>query len=289
MRLRNTSLSSIAHRKNSIANVFSNAISAYSLRIPAGSSYNGSLIRVRRSSDNAELDFGAVANQDTNGNRFLDTTALLAWLTTNSGFVTTWYDQSGNGRHATQTNTTLQPRIVNAGVVDTYSGSSLPCLRATANGQCLNISSLVGASQTYGTISVIWAETATRDRSTPLYINPPLIHGALISSLSAFDTGLSNAVYTNGVHYSNGAAFTFAAPGTVGDKPTSATIFTLNPTTPITQTADSAGLMGDARAGLPARWVEAEWEVLLFPSVLTNAARVSLERSQGTAYGITVI
>lgn len=35
-----------------------------------------------------------------------------------SGFVTTWYDQSGNARNATQTTAANQPRIVNAGVVD---------------------------------------------------------------------------------------------------------------------------------------------------------------------------
>lgn len=35
-----------------------------------------------------------------------------------NGFVSRWYDQSGNGRHATQTTAAAQPRIVNAGLVE---------------------------------------------------------------------------------------------------------------------------------------------------------------------------
>lgn len=37
---------------------------------------------------------------------------------TTSAFITTWYDQSGNARNATQANAALQPRIVNSGVIE---------------------------------------------------------------------------------------------------------------------------------------------------------------------------
>ena len=73
--------------------------------------YTGPLLRVRRSSDNAEADIG----YDADG--WLDETALLAHVGTGSGFVTTWYDQSGNGRDTVQTTAGHQPNIVNAGVV----------------------------------------------------------------------------------------------------------------------------------------------------------------------------
>jgi len=39
-----------------------------------------------------------------------------------NGFVTTWYDQSGNARDAVQATASAQPRIVNAGVVETMGG-----------------------------------------------------------------------------------------------------------------------------------------------------------------------
>ena len=84
---------------------------AYSLRL-LSSSYAGKAINVRRSSDNVTQDIGFTTNGD------LDTTALKAFIGINSGFVGTWYDQSGNGYDAKQTTQGLQPRVVNAGVVD---------------------------------------------------------------------------------------------------------------------------------------------------------------------------
>lgn len=74
------------------------------------------LIRVRRSSDNAEQDFGYTSDGG------LDSASLLAFVGGGIGFVVTRYDQSGTGRHVTQTNPTLQPRIVNAGVLETFGG-----------------------------------------------------------------------------------------------------------------------------------------------------------------------
>jgi hypothetical protein len=94
---------------------FSGASAAYSLR-NLSSAYTGPLIRVRRSSDNAERDIFGTFRGD------LDLAALTSFVGANSGFVTTWYDQSGSGRHATQATAASQPRIVNAGAVDTQNG-----------------------------------------------------------------------------------------------------------------------------------------------------------------------
>jgi Alpha-L-arabinofuranosidase B, catalytic len=94
---------------------YSGASAAYSLR-NLSSAYTGPLIRVRRSSDNAERDIYGTFRGD------LDLAALTSFVGANSGFVTTWYDQSGSGRHATQATAASQPRIVNAGAVDTLGG-----------------------------------------------------------------------------------------------------------------------------------------------------------------------
>lgn len=82
----------------------------YSLRL-IRAAYAGFCIRVRRSSDNAEQNIGFVGG-------VLDTVALLAFVGAGNGFVVTWHDQSGNARDITQATAALQPRIVNAGVVD---------------------------------------------------------------------------------------------------------------------------------------------------------------------------
>lgn len=67
-------------------------------------SYTGNLVRIRRSSDDAELDIGYMA-----ATGLLDTAAAAAHIGGGSGFVVTWYDQSGNGRNATQATAAAQP------------------------------------------------------------------------------------------------------------------------------------------------------------------------------------
>jgi len=97
-----------------LLDTYSGAAAAYSLR-QLSSSYSGSAIRVRRSSDNAEQDIGFASNE-------LDTTALTAFCGAGNGFVTTWYDQSGNSNDATQTTAASQPQIVSSGSVITENG-----------------------------------------------------------------------------------------------------------------------------------------------------------------------
>jgi len=82
----------------------------YSMRKISSTATN--CIRVRRSSDNAEQDIGFVSDE-------LDTTSLLSFVGANDGYVTKWYDQSGNGRDAENFTAVTQPRIVNSGVLET--------------------------------------------------------------------------------------------------------------------------------------------------------------------------
>ena len=89
---------------------YPNAAAAYSVR-KLRTAYTGSAIRVRRSSDNAEQNIGFTAL----GN--LDTTSLTSFCGSSNGFVTTWYDQSGNGLNVTQTTAANQPQIVSSGSV----------------------------------------------------------------------------------------------------------------------------------------------------------------------------
>jgi len=97
-----------------LLDTYSNAAAAYSLR-KLRTAYTGSAIRVRRSSDNNETDIGFVAN-------VLDTASLLTFCGAGSGFVTTWYDQSGNSRNAIQSTAGNQPQIVLTGTLYTLNG-----------------------------------------------------------------------------------------------------------------------------------------------------------------------
>ena len=90
--------------------LYPSAAAAYSVR-KLRNNYIGGPIRVRRSSDNAEQDIYF----DANGN--LDTAQLTTFCSGTNGFVTTWYDQSGNSNNATQTTAANQPQIVSSGSV----------------------------------------------------------------------------------------------------------------------------------------------------------------------------
>jgi hypothetical protein len=88
---------------------------AYSLRRLL-CAYAGSAIQVRRSSDNATSNIGFTTQGD------LDTTALKTFVGAGSGFVSIWYDQSGNAINVAPPATSNQPRIINAGVVERKNG-----------------------------------------------------------------------------------------------------------------------------------------------------------------------
>jgi hypothetical protein len=95
-----------------LLDTYSGAAVAYSAARRLATAYTGALIRVRRSSDNAEQDIG----YDTNN--VLDQSALTTFVGANNGFVVTIYDQSGNAKNATQATAVNQPRIVNSGSID---------------------------------------------------------------------------------------------------------------------------------------------------------------------------
>ena len=102
-----------------LLDTYQNAAIAYSLR-KLSSTFSGDPIRVRRSNDNAEQDIPFDGNGD------LDTTNLLAFVGSNDGFITKWYDQSGNSNDAYRTTATLQAQIVSSGTVETDSVNNKP-------------------------------------------------------------------------------------------------------------------------------------------------------------------
>ena len=87
------------------------AVGAFSLRAVNGTTARA--VQVRRSSDNTTQDFYA----DRLGNLLTAPVTgqpLTNWLGGATGYVTTWYDQSGQGNHATQGTAANQPIIQRA-------------------------------------------------------------------------------------------------------------------------------------------------------------------------------
>ena len=108
---------------------FATPAGAYSMR-RLKSSYAGPAIRLRRASDNAELNIGFLGFTSFTGAP-IDTAAANAFCAATSCFIKTIYDQSGNARDVTQATPANQPA---------YSANcqnGLPCAVSTATAQVL--------------------------------------------------------------------------------------------------------------------------------------------------------
>lgn len=114
-----------------LLDTYSGAAVAYSAARRLSSTYTGSLIRVRRSSDNTEQDIGY------DGSNVLDESALTTFVGANNGFVTKWYDQSGNGKDMANSTALNQPRIVTSGAV--LKDNSKPALSFNGTSQYLAV------------------------------------------------------------------------------------------------------------------------------------------------------
>lgn len=127
-----------------LLDTYSGASVAYSLR-KLSSSYSGSAIRVRRSSDNTEQDIGFSGND-------LDTASLLTFCGVGNGFVAEWYDQSGNANKAIQTTPTNQCQIVSSGAMITDVNTSK--MTTTWTTDFYNLTSGISTNTKYFSISM---------------------------------------------------------------------------------------------------------------------------------------
>lgn len=88
---------------------------AFSVR-QLSSAYTGPAMKVRRSSDNLKQDIGFTSAGD------LDTASLKSFVGSDTGYVTIWYDQSGNGLNAIQPADAWQPTIMTGGMINRDNG-----------------------------------------------------------------------------------------------------------------------------------------------------------------------
>lgn len=103
-RNRNFGVSAFAGAYDAIPSI----VAAYGMR-RLRTLYTDYILRIRRDSDNDELDIGAIANGD------LDTAAIATFIGGGSGYIVNWYDQSGNAYTAAQTTAASQPLYVASG------------------------------------------------------------------------------------------------------------------------------------------------------------------------------
>jgi trimeric autotransporter adhesin len=238
---------------------------AYSLR-RLYASYTGAAIRVRRSSDNAERDIGFIGEH-------LDVFALLAFVGNGNGFVTTWYDQSGNGRHATQITAGNQPQIVSAGVVLTKNGKAT-VLFDGSNDSLLTASAIT--SRSLNGVFSFRTGTVFPNYNSAVSQNSFSDDKSFIAQMGT--TELRKESRGGGVITINGIVGEDFSP--ITSLKTATHVFSSNVT--------SAILIGNELGGAGRNWDGEISEVTAFGSTLTTTDRQTLERNQGIYFNISV-
>jgi len=193
----------------------SNAFAAYSLRALTGNlNFTGGprLVRIRRASDNIEVDvyanrFGyfwydsAISNvvestvtAEEKGN--ISGKTLGNFISGTNCFVVTWYDQSGNGRDVTQTTSALQPKIYDSveGIVLDGVRPAIQFVAANSNrlvANTFNLSGTVTGSFTYSS-----NQTSAAFLVSGINVNS-LKFGRILSGVSNTDAaGVSSYITT---------------------------------------------------------------------------------------------
>lgn len=271
------------------------AAAAFSVR-RLREAYTGPLLRVRRSTDNAEQDIGATVA----GN--LNTAALNTFCAAATCFVSNWYDQSGGGRNATQATAASQPRIAASGVLEAVNA------RPAIKGDGVDDQMLfpLGPLVAYPvSINLVLAKATASDRGSWVKLGglgsnsggiaigvggPANFHSfgqnivglketvvwmptSTVLASSAIITFTQNATASSTAMFQNGAT---VSPVNGANAP-------LNPN------GTTGYLFGHLFFNGEQRWSRNPIaEVVMVPALLSTTARQALERDQGSYYGIAV-
>jgi hypothetical protein len=229
--------------------------------------------------------WGAQLNTGATAQPYYATTNVVR--TTGDGFVTTWYDQSGNGRNATQTTAGQQPRIVSNGVLDIsngkpairfngsntfFSGVSLPLSQLTLSSVLNDVTQAGDIRYSIGTGSGltgrgIFSSFQFSSNKSLGYIpdaGVPVVQTGFLPTIgqsyvvSLTTTATASSIWANGGNNATGG------------------IMTLNQLF-IGQRGDNFWYYDGYNS-----------ETIVFPSALSTTDRQTLERNQGGYYTISV-
>ena len=253
------------------------------------------------------FQFGCAPNSSTNtGSVWMKSASITI---PNNVYVTTWYDQSGNGNHATQTTLANQPRIVDEGVLNTNENNK-PCIYFNGSAHFLDIpNKTLAKNVSEFTINAVFKRPS--DAGTDAFqmiagfsINGGTSsravlagkydpgsgygHGMVIRRLDAEavrssvtpSTNQTTHIATGTVNYTTGAINNYSE-GTAGTAGT--TVTTGNTQDTLSTYAGIGGFTSSAN-----RFIGYVGEVIMFQTVLSSANRSKIESNQGTYYGITV-
>ena len=177
-----------------LLDTYTGAAAAYSLR-KLSSSYSGSAVEVYNGSSYADIGFNVFGE--------LNTVALAAHCGSNDGFVSKWYDQSGNTNTAAQTNTGQMPKIYDGATtsVETENGKPAVDFSVTLNYLEASFNSITAYPLTNVNV------TSCRVSSSVTILNDST--SALVQFGNSYGEGRNRIMTRNGILYRGGPAAVF--------------------------------------------------------------------------------
>ena len=232
----------------------------------------------------------------------LDINALLAHVGSGNGFVTTWYDQSGNARNATQTTAANQPQIVASGVLHTLGGR--PTIRSFGVTEKMFFTSAALGSATafsFNSVSTVGANGARKYAvllGSGLLPTPGLTAGirwALFGQGNLSPDGIGWTGIDATIKLGNGNLVapstnyvqTFLKSSTAWNYYQNGGLASANIPDTSSPTSEFRGVIFSERADAYTANANCS-ELVLFPSALSTTDRQTLERNQGIYFNISV-
>lgn len=246
----------------------SNVAAAYSLR-KLRSAYSGSAVRVRRSSDSTEQDIGFASDGE------FDSSAFSSFIGGGTGYVKTWYDQSGNGRNLAQTTTANQPSItlsaVNSKPAIVFDGSddSFTYASSITIGSALVLSNYTATSP-FGTYAGLLTGTANNDVDIVF----------VASQGTTMFYGAVTTLFRSNIRGSNGGAVTLSYSPLSTHKITSGVAVT------------GASALGGIIVGYDRTTTSRVWkgdvaELIIKSDLISNADHNAIGANMATRYGLS--
>lgn len=154
-----------SHIPRPLFDEFPNAKFGYALR-KLKSDYTGAAIRVKRTSDNTEMDIGFLLDNS------LDISALLNFVGNSDGLVVILYDQSENGIDVdVQVIDDRLPKIIISGVLQ--ESNNLPAIDFDGGEDVITSTNLLSTPATQLFIFGVWQKTIIDDNPTNFNLDAP--------------------------------------------------------------------------------------------------------------------
>lgn len=239
---------------------------AYSLRL-LRAAYSGKSIRVRRSSDNTEQDIGFLSGA-------LDTAAMLTFVGAGNGFISKFYDQSGNVRDLTQTTQANQPQIVSSGAVVLLT-TGKPGMSTNGTSQML-LGAAVTVNQSFSRSGVVKFTAVASGKDVYSDGVGNSLNFSASGSLATFAG--ANATFKTGIAAGDLATVLEIVAGASSEGRYNGTAVAINPSTASLLRANLGGAYNGTTATPGNAAVFSEH--LIFPSALSAGNRTALEADQ---------